>query len=54
MELIIHLRNFARFGTICTILKNAKITDGEVLILIKLKPATLLKVTLLYGCFSHF
>ena len=54
MELIIHLRNLARFGTICTILKNVKITDGEVLILVKLKPATLIKVTLLYGCLSHF
>ena len=33
------LKLFARFGTICTILK---------------KPATLLKITLLHGCFSRF
>ena len=32
------MRPFARFGTICT----------------RLQPATLLKVTLLHGCLSHF
>ena len=37
-------------------LKNMKNTHGEVLILVKLqaKPATLLKLALLYGCFSRF
>ena len=34
-------------------LKNVKKILGGVLILVKL-PATLLKVTLLYGCFPHF
>ena len=33
-------------------LKNMKSTHGGVLLLVKLKPATLLKVTLLHGCFS--
>ena len=28
--------------------------DGGVLLLVKLQPATLLKATLLYGCFSRF
>ena len=37
---------FARFGTNCTIQKTWKIP--------RLKPATLLKVSLLYGCFSRF
>ena len=43
---------FARFGIICKILKNVKNNHGGVLILVKLqvKPATLLKVTLLHGC----
>ena len=31
-----------------------KNTHGGVLILVKLQPATLLKVTLLHGCFSRF
>ena len=31
-----------------------KNTHGGVLILVKLKPATLLKLTLLLGCFSRF
>ena len=37
-------------------LKNLKNTHGEVLILVKLqaKPATLLKLALLHGCFSRF
>ena len=37
-------------------LKNVKNTHGGVLLLVKLqaKPATLLKVTLLHGCFSRF
>ena len=37
-------------------LKNVKNTDGGVLLLVKLhaKPAALLKVTLLHGCFSGF
>ena len=47
---------------LCTIwyhvhnLKNVKNTHGGVLILVKLqaKPATLLKVTLLHGCFLRF
>ena len=33
-------------------LKNVKNTHGEVLLLVK--PATLLKITLLHGCFSRF
>ena len=39
-----HLYNF----------KNMKNTHGEVLLLVKLKPATLIKVTLPHGCFSRF
>ena len=35
-------------------LKNVKNTHGGVLLLGNLKPATLLKVTLLHGCFSRF
>ena len=37
-------------------LKNVKNTHGGMLLLVKLqaKPATLLKVTLLHGCFSRF
>ena len=36
-------------------LKNVKNTHGGVLILVfRLQPATLLKLTLLHGCFSHF
>ena len=37
-------------------LKNVKNTHGRVLLLVKLqaKPATLLKVTLVHGCFSRF
>ena len=42
-----------RFGTICTIKKNVKSTHGGVLLLVK-KPATLLKLALLHGCFSRF
>ena len=36
--------------------KNVKNTLGGVLLLVKLqaKPATLLKITLRHGCFSHF
>ena len=33
-------------------LKNVKNTHGGVLLLVKFQPATLLKVTLLHGCFS--
>ena len=44
---------FARFGTIFYHLKNVKITHGGV-ILLRLKPSTLLNVTLLHGCFPHF
>ena len=39
-------------GTICTILKNVKNTNGEVSVLVK--AATLLKVTLRHECFSRF
>ena len=35
-------------------LKNVKNTHGGVLLLVKLQAATLLKVTLLYWCFSRF
>ena len=38
----------ARFGTICIILKTGKAPMD------RLQPVTLLKVTLLHGCFSHF
>ena len=41
------LQCFARFGTICTNMKNI---HGGLL----LSPAILLKVTLLHGCFSRF
>ena len=47
----------ARFGTFCTNLKNVKNIHGGVLIFSKvagLKPATLLKLTLLHGCVSRF
>ena len=44
-----YIRRFARFGTTCTILKNVKNTHGRVIVLV-----TLLKVTLLHGCFSRF
>ena len=53
-----------KFVMLCAIwyhlynLKNAKSTNGGVLLLVKLKPkakpATLLKVPLLHACFSHF
>ena len=42
------MRCFARFGTICTILKTWKTPIEECF------PATLQKITLLYGCFSCF
>ena len=35
-------------------LKNVKNIHGRVLLLVRLKPATLLKVALLHWCFSHF
>ena len=46
----------ARFDTICTIYKNVKNTHGGVLLLVKFQanPASLLKVTLFYACFSRF
>ena len=34
--------------------KNVKNTHGGMLLLVKLKPATLIKVTLLHGCFHVF
>ena len=43
-EIWYHLYNF----------KNVKNTHGGVLILVKLKPATLLKLILFHGCFSRF
>ena len=51
-----YMRSFARFGTICTILKNVKNAHGGVLLLVKSrsKCGTLLKVTLLHGYFSRF
>ena len=36
------------------ILKNVKNAHGGVLLLVELKPATLLEITLLRGCFSRF
>ena len=39
-----HLHNF----------KNVKNTHGGVLLLVNLQASSLLKVTLLLGCFSHF
>ena len=44
--LLTHQWWVARFGAICTILKTWKTTV--------LKPATLLKVSLLHGCFSRY
>ena len=46
------LHNLAPFYN----LKNVKNTHGEVLLLVKLQaePVTLLKVTLLHGCFSRY
>ena len=46
----------AQFGTVLYNLKNMKNTHGGVLLLVKVlaKSATLLKVTLLHGYFSHF
>ena len=41
---------FARFGTIYTILKKVKNTHVGC----RLQPETLLKITLLHGCFSRF
>ena len=48
--------HFARFGTVCTILKNVKSTHGRVLPLktVQVEACTLLKVKLLHGCFSCF
>ena len=45
------MRRVAQFGTIFTILKKVENAHRGVLLL---APATLLKVTLLCGCFSHF
>ena len=42
-----------RFSTMCTILKTWK-TPMEEYYFCRLKPATLLKVTVLHGCFSRF
>ena len=42
------------FGTTCTILKTWKTPLKKCYVYAKAKPATLLKVTLLHGCFSRF
>ena len=47
------MRCVAQFSTMWHNLKNVKNTYGGVLLLVK-EPATLLKVTLLHGCFSRF
>ena len=52
-----HLRCFARFSIIYTILKNVKNTHGGVLVLEKscgLQPPTFLKGRNLHRCFSFF
>ena len=51
-----HMSCFARFDTICKTWKMWKKSHGKALLLVKLQhqPATLLKVTLLYECFSRF
>ena len=60
----VHIVYFTRRYVMCCViwhhlynLKNVKNTHGRVLFLVKLqalKPATLLKVTFLHGCFSRF
>ena len=50
---ISHVVRFATWYHLCN-LKNVKNTHGGELILVKLKPATLLKLTLFHGCFLRF
>ena len=58
LTLQVLLVNYFKYVMLCAIwyhlynLKNVKNTHGGVLLLVK--PATLLKVTLLRGCFSRF
>ena len=49
----LHMWRFARFGTICAILKMWKIHSSRS-VTTRMTPATLLKVTILHGCFSRF
>ena len=48
------MRRFARFSTIYTVKKKHEKNPLRSATFSKVKPATLLKVTLLHGCFSRF
>ena len=51
-----YMECFARFGIICTIQKTwkAPMEECQFELSCRLKPVTLLKVTLIHGCFSRF